>query len=200
MARSKKLREENPVGYKRFIVLLGIFLGSHVPAVAQTAASQFVPAQERVAPAVTMLQTVSAASPATFYLPFQDPGKSAAHFSRVLVGAYESDPRLERLLPMEKVKTVYFTQASLPLVQLWGGRLQLGAFQTTFHIQNVRLGPLRFGSTQGFRRPLQGFQGGPGSVRVTGLSMSFHFGGGAQMGRPTLAWQRLSRMVGRVMN
>ena len=146
-----------------------------------------------------MPQTVSAASPATFYLQYQDPGKSAP-FSRVLVGAYESDPSLERLSPMEKVKTVYFTQASLPLVQLWSGRLQLGAFQTTFHIQNVQLGPLSYGSTQDFRRPLQGFQGRPGTVRVTGLCVSFHFGGDAQMGRPTLVWQRLSRIVGRVMN
>ena len=189
------------MAYKRFIVLLGIFLGSHVPAVAQTAAPQLVPAQERVAPTATMLRTVWAASPGTFYAQSQDPGKSPAHFSRVMMaGAYESDPSLERLSPMEKVKTVYFTQASLPLMQFWGGRLQLGAFQTTFHIQNVQLGPLCYRGRQDFRRPLQGFQGGPGSIQVFGLSMSFHFGGDARVGRPTLAWQRLSRIVGRVMN
>jgi hypothetical protein len=188
------------VAYKRFIVLLGIFLGSRVPAVAQTAAPQLVPAQERVAPTMTMLRTVSTASPATFYLQSQDPGNSTAHFSRVLVGAYGSDSSMERFAPMEHIKTLYFTQSSLPLLQLWGGRLQLGAFQSTFRIQNVQLGPLSYGGTQDFRRPLQGFPGGPGSIRVSGLSMSFHFGGDTRVGRPIQAWQRLSRIVGRVMN
>jgi hypothetical protein len=188
------------VGYKRFIVLLGIFLGSHAPAVAQTAAPQLVPAQERVASTVTMLRTVSAASPATSFLQSQDPGKFPAQFNRVLVAGYESDPSLERLSPMEKVKTVYFTQTSLPLMQFWGGRLQLGAFQTTLHIQNVQLGPLSYRGTRDFRRPLQGFHGGRGSIQVSGLSMSFHFGGDARVGRPILAWQRLSRIVSRVMN
>lgn len=188
------------MAHKRFIVLLGIFLGSHVPAVAQTAAPQLIPAQERVAPTMTMLRTVSTASPATFYLQSQDPGKSFAHFSRVLVGAYESDPSLERFAPMEEVKTLYFTQSSLPLLQLWGGRLQLGAFQSTFRIQNVQLGPLSYRGTRDFRRPLEGFPGGPSSIRVSGLSMSFHFGGDTWVGRPILPWQRFSRIVGRVMN
>ncbi len=188
------------MAYKRFIVLLGIFLGSHAPAVAQTAAPQLVPAQERIVPTMTMLRTVSTASPATFYSRSQDPGNSAAHFRRVLVGAYEIDPSLECLAPMEQIKTLYFTQSSLPLVQLWGGRLQLEAFQSTFRIQNVQLGPLSYGGTQDFRRPLQGLPGGPGSIRVSGLSMSFHFGGDTRVGRPIQPWQRLSRIVGRVMN
>jgi len=188
------------VAYKRFIVLLGIFLGSHVPAVAQTAAPQLVPAQERVAPTMTMLRTVSTASPATFYLQSQDPGNSTAHFSRVLLGAYGSDSSLERFAPMEHIKTLYFTQSSLPLFQLWGGRLQVGAFQSTFRIQNVQLGPVSYGGTQDFRRPLQGFPGGPGSIRVSGLSMSFHFGGDARAAHPTEVLRRLTRIVDNVMN
>jgi len=129
-----------------------------------------------------------------------DPGNSAAHFSRVLVGAYGNDLSAERFAPIEHIKTLYFTQSSLPLLQLWGGRLQLGAFQSTFRIQNVQFGPLNYGGPQDFRRPLQGFPGGRSSIRVSGLSMSFHFGRDTRVGHPIQPWQRLSRIVGRVMN
>jgi hypothetical protein len=54
--------------YKRFIVLLGIFLGSHVPAAAQTPAVQFVLAHAYVAPAVTMLRSVSAPLPVASFV------------------------------------------------------------------------------------------------------------------------------------
>ena len=55
--------------YKCFIVLLGIFLGSHAPAAAQTPAVQtpavqFVLAHAYVAPAITMLRPVLAPLPA----------------------------------------------------------------------------------------------------------------------------------------
>lgn len=40
--------------FARFIMLLGIFLGSYVPVVAQTPAPQIVPSQERLAPTMTI--------------------------------------------------------------------------------------------------------------------------------------------------
>ena len=55
---------------------------------------------------------------------------------------------------MRKVKTLFLMQSSLPLVQLWSGRLQLDAFQNTLHIQNQR------------------------SVHLSGLSVSCHLVGG----------------------
>jgi hypothetical protein len=101
---------------------------------------------------------------------------------------------------MEQVKTLLLTRSSLPLVQLWGGRLQLDAFQSTLHIQNVQLGPLGYGAAQGFRSPQQSYLGGPRSLHFSGLSVSFHFGRDARTGRPTQAWQRLARIVGGVLN
>src|SRR5580693_1244464 len=145
--------------YKRFCVLLGIFMASHVPAVAQTPAPQIVPAQVRVVPTVTLLRAVPTAAPATSFLRSQDLGRFPAQFSRAVAGAYESDHTLELLPPMEQVKTTFFTQSSVPLVQLWGGRLQLGAFQSTLHIQNAQLGPLNYRDMQGFHGSLQGFAG-----------------------------------------
>jgi hypothetical protein len=168
---------------KRVIVLLGIFLGSLVPAAAQTPAPPIVLARERLAPTVTMLQTVSPPLPADSFLLSRDLGKSAANFSRLFAGAYEPDDSLERLLPMETVKTVLFTQASLPLVQLWSRRLQLDAFQNTFHMQNA-----------------QPYPGGPRSIHLSGLSVSFHFGRDARTRRPIQAWRSLPRIVGAVLN
>jgi hypothetical protein len=190
----------NLVGYKRFFVLAGIFLASNTPAVAQTPVPPIAPAQVRVVPAVTILRTVPTSLPATFFLRPQDPGNSPAQFSRVLAGAYENDHSLELLPPMEQVKTVFFRQSSLPLVQLWGGRLQLGAFQSTLHLQNAQLGPLSYRGMQDSHDSLQGFAGGPASVHLSGLSLSFHFGGAARSGHPIQPWQRLSRIVGNALN
>jgi hypothetical protein len=162
--------------HKRFMLLLGIFLGGHEPAVAQTPAPQIVLAQERVAPTMAMLRTIPTPSPAASFLLSQDPGKSSTHFSRLFTGAYERNHSLERLPHVEEVKTLFFKQSSLPLVQLWSGRLQLDAFQNTLNIQNPR------------------------SVHLSGLSVSFHFGGDARTGRPTQAWGFLSRIVGTVLN
>jgi len=186
--------------YKPFVALLGMLLGSHAPAAAQTPTPQLVLAQERVAPTMTMLPTVATALPAGSTVLSQDTGKSPAHFNRLFVGAYESDPSLGQLLPMERVKNLLFTQVNLPLIQLWGGRLQLDAFQSTLHIQNAQLGLSGYGGMQGFRSARQSYYGGPNSVRFSGLSLSFHFGGDARAAHPTEVLRRLTRIVDNVMN
>src|ERR1700730_12291416 len=107
--------------HKRFILLFGLFLGSHVPAAAQTPAQRFVLAQEHVAPMVALLPTVPTPLPATSFLLPQSPGKSNARFSLLFAGAYERDYNLEHLSPMDEVKTLTLTQSILPLVQFWGG-------------------------------------------------------------------------------
>ena len=75
--------------HKRFILLLGMFLGSHVPTAAQTPAPQIVPAQDRIAPIMTVVPTVPAPLLAASFLLPENPGKSAAHFSYLFAGAYE---------------------------------------------------------------------------------------------------------------
>jgi hypothetical protein len=181
----------------RFIVLFGVFLGSCVPTVAQTLAPQIV---ERVEPTMTMLRTVSAPLPAASFLLYQDPGNSPAPVSPLFAGAHESDHTIERLLPMEEVKILFFTKSSMLLVQLWGGRLQLDAFQSTLHTQNVPLDPLSYRGTQGFRSARHSYPGGPSSVHLSGFSVSYHFGHDARTGRQTEAWRNLSRIVGTLLN
>jgi hypothetical protein len=96
-----------------------------------------------------MLRTVLIPVPATSFLLYRDPGKPPVHFSYLFAGATELDPGSKLLPSVKTVKTLFYTQSSLPLVQLWSGRLQLDAFQNTVHIQNVLLGPLAYGGMQG---------------------------------------------------
>ena len=183
--------------HKRFILLLGVFLGSRVLMAAQTPAPELVPAQELVA-------SIATAAPApllavSFLLP-ENPKKPAAHFSYLFAGAYERDQGLEGLAslsPMREVKTLFLTQSLLPLVQIWGGRLRFDGFISTLHMQNMELGPSAAGGLQDSRLLRQGYPGGPRSVDLYGVSLSFHFGRDAQIGRPAQIWQCLAQIVGR---
>jgi hypothetical protein len=184
--------------HKRFILLLGLFLGSHVPAAAQTPTPRIALAREPVAPIITMLLTPSAPWPSTLLSP--DPGKSSAHFSLMFAGAYQRDYNLQHFSPMDEVKTLTLTQSSLPLVQLWGGRLHLDAFQSTAHISNVYLNPFDNGGMRCSRLPGQSYPGGPRSVHLSGLSLSFHFTRDARTGYSARAWRQLPRILGTVLN
>jgi hypothetical protein len=183
--------------YKRFIVLLGIILGGHAAGAAQTSAPLIVLAheQEHVAATTPMLRTVTipllSASPVLNL----DPGKFPARFSLVFRGAAEGDHGPEGFPELQQFKTFLYTQTSLPLVQLWGGRLQLDVFQSTFHIQNMQPGPMGLVRSQG-----QSYPGGPRSSQISGLSLSFQFGRGARGGRPSELWRDVTRIAGNVLN
>jgi hypothetical protein len=127
--------------HKRFILLLGMFLGTRVPMAAQTPAPQIVPTQERIAPIVTVVPTVQVPLHAAPFLLPDNPGKPAAHFSYVFARAYEGHPGLDdlkSLSPMHEVKTLILTQSLLPLVQIWGGRLRLdGLYQHASHAEHA---------------------------------------------------------------
>jgi hypothetical protein len=183
--------------HKRLIVLLGVLLGSHVAVVAQTPASQIVLSQARIAPSMTMLRTVSTPFPAASFLLSQDPGRSPAQFSYQFTGAYQPDRSLQLLPPTDEVRTMFFTQSSLPLLQLWRGRLHLDAFQSTLHMQNAQFGPLGYRGTQGFLSARQSYPADPSSA---GLSLSFRFRRDARTEQPSQAWRRITRFVGAVLN
>lgn len=181
--------------YKRFAVLLGIILGSDALAVAQTPSLPNVAAQEWVAPSKPMLQTAALPLVSAFPVVNLDPGKSPARFSFRFAGGYEGDHSLEGFPQLEQFKTTLFTQTNLPLIQLWGGRLQLDAFQSTFHILNMQPGPMGLVRSQG-----QSYPSGPRSSQLSGLSLSFQFGRGARGGRPSELWRNVTRLAGNVLN
>jgi hypothetical protein len=186
--------------YKRFILLLGMFLGSLGPIAAQTPVPRFVLTKERVAPILTTLQKISIPLPAASFLLSRDLAKSNAHFSFLYAGAYERDHSLDHLSPMDEVKTLILTQASLPLLRFWGGRLQLDAFQSTLHIQSVQLGLVGVGRMRGSLVPGQSYPGGPRSFDLSGISLSIHFGRDERTGHPAHLWRRLTRTIDAALN
>jgi hypothetical protein len=95
---------------------------------------------------------------------------------------------------------VILTQSTLPLVQFWGGRLQLDAFQSTLRFQNGQLGPGSNGGMRASRLPGQSYPGGLRSVHLSGLSLSFRFGRDARTGHPAQLWRRLTRTLDAVLN
>jgi len=177
-----------------FILLLTVFLSSLVAA-AQTPAPQTLPADERVWPIITRLQTVPVPSPARSFVLSEDPGQSAGHFKALLVRAYARDEGRENLSPIQRAKTLFLRQSSLPIFQLWGGRLRLEGFTSKLHTPNLQLGPPAVGGPQNLSSAQAAYPGGPRSVRFYGLSLSFHFGRNAEIGRPTPIWRCFARMV-----
>lgn len=176
-----------------FILLVTVFLSS-LAAAAQTLTPQTVPAQKRVAPIITRLQTVHVPSLDRSFVLSEDPGKSAGNFSYLFVRAYEGDQGLQNLSPILRVKTLFLTQSSLPIFQLWGGRLRLDGFTSRLHIPNVQLGSPAVGGPQDLCSPRR-YPGGPRSVRFYGLSLSFSFGRDTEIRRPTQPWRCFSRFV-----
>jgi hypothetical protein len=193
---------EKTVMHKHFILLFGMLLGNHGQAALQTPAPRIVPTQAHVTPVNTMLPTltITARLEAASFQMAQDPGGPTADFGSPFAGAYERDYNLKNLLPVDKVKTLVLTQSSLPLVQFWGGRLELGAFQSTLYIENVERGLYSNKDMQGARLPQQNYSGGPRSVTLFGLGLSFQFGRETRTERPTNGWRCLSRIVGTILN
>jgi hypothetical protein len=186
--------------HKRFILLLSVFLGSHVPTGAQTPAPQIVPAQVRLAPIVRIVRTI----PAPFLFPpfllSESPGNSAAHSSYLFAGAYERYQSAKSISQMREVRTLFLTQSRLPLVQLWGGRLRLDGFKSAVNMQNVQLGPSAGGGLLDYRPERQGYPGGPRSFGLCGVNLSFHFGRDSRTRPPTQVVRRMTRFVGAVLN
>ena len=182
---------------KRFILLLGVVLGSYVPMSAQTPAPQTIPAQDRTVMSMTVVPTAPVPLFAASFLLPENPEKSVASLSYRFARAYERDQGLEGLMslsPMREVKTLFLTQSMLPLLQLWGGRLRLDGFTSRLDMQNVQLGPSAAGGLLDFRPERLSYSGGPRSIGSRGVSLSFHFGRDAQIGRSAQIWQSLERI------
>lgn len=193
--------------YKPFILLVGIFLGSQHSVVAQTPPPRIVLAQEHFAPVISILPTSILPTVSTsFHFPLfsfrllQDPEKTNAHFSNQIAGAYQSDFSLEHVSPINEARTLLLTQSSLPLVQFWGGRLELAAFQSTLHLQNGQLALVGTGGMRDSRLSGQSYPGGPRSLHLSGLSLNIRFGRDARTGDPARLWQRLTRTICAVLN
>jgi len=210
---------------RKFILLLSMFLGSYLSAAAQAPAPRIVQTHDRNAPIVAMvlpapapslagsspvperpresaLPTAPAPSPAMSSPLPDNPGNSPAHFSHPFAVAYDRDRSLEdmeSLAQMNEVDTLFFTRMSLPLVQLWGGRLRLEGFTSTLNMEYMQLGPSSAGGLRDFRPPRQDYPGaGPRSVDTKGISVTFHFGRNAKIGCPPQIWRSAASILGTI--
>ncbi len=174
-------------------------MGSQAAA-GQISALRIAPAQKPIAPVITVFRAESKTLLAPSFLLSQDQENTLARISLRFSGLDERDQVLERFSPVIKVKTLILTQVSLPLVQLWDGRLELSAFQSTLRIQNVQLGALGYAAMPDFPLPQQNFPGGPRSIHLSGLSLNFHFGRVEGTRRPTQAWRCVPRIVAALLN
>jgi hypothetical protein len=181
--------------HKQLVLLLGMVLGGPLPTTAQTPAPQIAQAQDHTTPTMTTVRTAPEPSLEASFLPPENPGKRAARFSYLFAGVYErgEDPgSLKSLSPMREVRNLSLTQSSPPPLQFWGGRLRR---DSTPPMQKILLGPLPAGGPQDFVPPRQAYLGWPFSVRVYGVSLSYHFGRNAHSGHATQIWRSLVRVV-----
>lgn len=209
---------------RKLILLLGVFLASYLPVAAQTRAPRIVAEHDRMAPNMDMVRAAPArllavslplpgnpeiTAPRTAPVPLplasfpqpKKPADSAAHFNYVFAKPYQPDQGLdglENMSQMSQVDTLFLKQSSLPLAQIWGGRLRFDGFARTMNVQNVQLGPSAAGGLQDYRPWRQGVLGAPPSEDSYGVSMTFHFGRDAQVGRPAQIWRTVSRAIGSV--
>jgi hypothetical protein len=176
-----------------------MFMGGQAAA-GQMSAQRSVPAQKPVARLSTAFRAESKTLLPPPFLLSQDRENTFAYASLRYPGPYEHDLGLERLSPVTKLRTLILTQVSLPLVQLWDGKLELEAFQSTLRLQNVQFGALGYGGMPDSRLPQQNFPGGSRSVHLSGVSLKFHFGRFERTRRPTQAWRCVPRMVAVLLN
>jgi hypothetical protein len=164
---------------KGLILVLGVLLNSYLPGTAQTPATQVLLMQEGSAPLSTLVRAVPAQSPATTFVPPQGPRKPPAHLIVRLAAAYKYD--------LEVVDTSFVKESRVPVVQLWGGRLHLDAFESELNMGNALLGPSASGHP-GVQVPRE--------VVLYGISLRFRLGRDAQRGSRAEIWQCLARIVG----
>jgi hypothetical protein len=99
---------------------------------------------------------------------------------------------LHRLLGSENSETLFASQWRFPLIEFCSGHLQVSAFQSTLHMDNIMFGPYR-GALRGFDIPRLSRSGGSQSLDLSGLSLGFRFGHGWRSGQ--LIASRLPRIV-----
>jgi hypothetical protein len=185
---------------KWFTIILGALVGSQVPAAGQRSAPQVVLAEKPVAPAITGFKAASTPLLASSLLLFQARENTFALTSLRYLGPDERNHRLEHLSPVVKLKTLILTQVSLPLVQFWDGKLQLDAFQSSLRIQHGQFGALGYPAMPDPRLSQQTFPGGSRSVRLSGVSLNFHFGRVEQTPSLRQAWKCVPRIVAALLN
>lgn len=175
------------VSLKRLVLLLGLILGSHTGARAQST-------EHRVAfiqlPSSQMIVFPSRQAPplGSSVLLIQQHGDFHVGYGFRVT---ESDEHQNPISPFQQTKTPFVTESRLRVAQIWGARLQVNLFVVTFHSGNFMLGPLV--SNEAFHRPRQ--VGEPPSFGLYGIGVSVPLGRNARWESSTCLWRSLQRIV-----
>jgi hypothetical protein len=177
-----------PVSLKRLVLLLGLTLGSHTGARAQST-------EHRVAfvqlPSSQMIVSPPRQTPplGSSVLLIQQADFHVGYRFRVTEGSEHQNPTSP--FPFQQTKTSFVTESRLLVAQLWGARLQVNLFAITPHFGNVMLGPLILGDA--LHRPRQ--FGEPASFGLYGIGVSVPLGRNARWESSTGLWHSLQRIV-----
>ncbi|HTW32171.1 MAG TPA: hypothetical protein VMD76_10850 [Candidatus Sulfotelmatobacter sp.] len=173
-----------------FILIAGLFLGTLLPAAAQT------PGMRTILASAT---TRSAAVPS--FRPVRSPSSDALPdkpqprpFSR-LARAYKPEPTLASRLPVEQFRTPLMTEESVPIVHVWGG-LGFDFFESTFYSHSLQRGSPESGVAFQDPRPFTRDQAAlAGSFGGDGVSLTYKFGT-AGVAKPVEMWRCVSLILG----
>jgi hypothetical protein len=155
-------------------------IASPVP---QDSNSRTILAREHVAPATIQHHAFSVTLFTAPSMQFGATANTAGHVNWTHAGTNASSQNMNSLIAMENVRTVFFTESRFPLLQFYGGRFHLDAFQNTLHLQSVQPGPSALRS-----------------IHFSGVSLGFHLGHMDATDHSAHAWRRLSQIVGTALN
>jgi hypothetical protein len=178
-----------PVSLKRLVLLLGLTLGSHTGARAQSTEHRVAFVQS---PSSQMIVSPPRQTPpfGSSVLLIQQLGDFHVGYRfRFTEGSEHQNPT--SIFPFQQTKTSFVTESRLLVAQLWGARLQVNLFVITPHCGNVMLGPLILGDA--LHRPKQ--FGEPASFGLYGIGISVPLGRNARWESSTGLWHSLQRMV-----
>src|ERR1700674_4291457 len=137
------------VSLKRFVLILGLVLGSHARAGAQSTEHRIAFVQSP--PSSMIVFPPRHAMPlASSVLLIQQQGNFHEGYGFRFTGNYR-DENLGSISPFQETKTSFMTESRLPVAQIWGARMQVSFFKFTLKTGNVMLGPLA--SNEALHRP-----------------------------------------------
>lgn len=152
----------------KLILALGALLSSWLPAAAQTLSS---PSREESSWAIVALfRAVPTPLPQSTVVLVWPPAKPPAHFTPAR--------SLQRLFPVEVLRSPFVKQWRVTVVRLSGGRLQLGGVVSSSRRENSLLGfpdsaDLVVHPSERLQQPYRSY----------GLSLTYHFGSDAHANR-----------------
>jgi hypothetical protein len=178
-----------PISLKRLVLLLGLTLGGHTGAGAQSTEHRVAFIQS---PSSQMIVSPPRQTPplGSSVLLIQQLGDFHVGYRfRVTESSEHQNPT--SLFPFQQTKTSFVTESRLLVAQLWGARLQVSLFVITPNSGNVMLGPLILGDA--LHRPRQ--FGEPPSFGLYGIGVSVPLGRNARREGSTGLWRSLLRIV-----